>query len=367
MESRTKEDAAAGVEYFLRSIRFMMADKPSSIKNDRASRSSSGEIEDDADMSAQGACAAPLPRVSSLTLPKGSSGDYGEMSQTPIDSVPYLRDRNYASATGCITPHQGEIFPGQLGDTSQDISLGGHFIDYSRKRNVPPSSAPCTPCTRASPPSLASINNVASTGALPNPVRSESNPEMTESRVMQESMVANLQRLTLLGTDGRNPYYVSEPTPTRDDADIGNYNASYADAGLLMTARPMAEGACAVTSPCEAQQNSGLSQGTEIAFNCPLRKLPNSILDLISSEMVDPDNKGSWLDLVEMYGWNYDQSMKFTRKHAKGDIFAALLKEQTFQTYTLSKFQEDLQGLPRIDLLNDLNDEIAMYNSKVVR
>ena len=105
-----------------------------------------------------------------------------------------------------------------------------------------------------------------------------------------------------------------------------------------------------------------ISLKTEISDNCQVRKLPKSILNFISIEMEGKER--SWEDLVEQYGWNYNDTQRFATRHPT-DVFLALLREPHFQTYTLSQLRSDLDRLPRKDLLFDLDEKIQSHNAQV--
>ena len=108
-----------------------------------------------------------------------------------------------------------------------------------------------------------------------------------------------------------------------------------------------------------SHSESQISLKSEIPQDCQVRKLPKSLLKFVAVEM-DGD---SWEDLVELYGWNYDQTRKFASSHPN-DVFLALLKVAPFQTYTLSQLRADLERLPRLDLLCDLDEKISGHNTE---
>lgn len=71
---------------------------------------------------------------------------------------------------------------------------------------------------------------------------------------------------------------------------------------------------------------------------------------------------GTWKDLVELHGWNYDRTFVFEHQPHPEGIFFSLLRENEFQGYTLDELRRDLFNIPRKDILHDLNEMIQQHN-----
>ncbi|RUS91674.1 hypothetical protein EGW08_000500 [Elysia chlorotica] len=331
--------------------------------------------ESESPLSDQGACAFPQGNCagSNNTLPK---------SFHPIDpdgNVSQRRDfthRDYASVTGCPTLNHGPILPGQLGDTSQDISLNSPVTSKSATSLsyplTPPTIAPES-CNTASdrqatlqmniPPSIASrrVNNTDIAAGMAE--MQLSFQELPQSVTLPQALPPLENPLTTMARSSESSAYIS--SGIEDNLTVSNLTIA-SHRSVAMTARPVSvEGARAQAPaggfPHLSHSDSQTSIKTEIPDNCQVRKLPKSILKFIATEM---EGKGaSWEDLVELYNWNYHETQSFATRHPN-DVFLALLREAPFQTYTLSQLRVDLVRLPRMDLLCDLNEKIQLHNAQ---
>lgn len=255
-----------------------------------------------------------------------------------------------------------------LRDTSQDISLNDRITrqtsaiptktSTSSSQSTVNLTSPAEPHLQMNiPPSLPSerMNNTA----IPVGMAEEqlSFQEVPPSVAIPYALENPLSTMPLSTNTN-----MTRNSGTEDNTAESNISVSNVLGSAEMSARPVsAEGATArpTAGSVLSHSESRLSLKSLILPDCQVRKLPRSILMFIEVEM-----KKSWEDLVEHYGWNFNDTRLFYAQHPN-DAFLALLKEPPFQTYTLNKFQEDLKILPRLDLLLDLEEKIQAHNAQI--
>lgn len=93
-----------------------------------------------------------------------------------------------------------------------------------------------------------------------------------------------------------------------------------------------------------------------------IRNLPITFINFLSTTF-NPDNGNNWKNLVSLYNWNFGQIQAFRNRHHQEGIFCSLLQEGEFQQYKIKDLQLDLEDIPRLDALADLNIMICEHNS----
>lgn len=115
-------------------------------------------------------------------------------------------------------------------------------------------------------------------------------------------------------------------------------------------------------------QNNNSSGGQSYSLNpsgdTSLKRLRKPVLEWIRKKL-DTPNGSNWEALADIHGWLYeDISCHLHECRHKGvSPFKELLETDTFLTYTVNMFLEDMRRLRRVDILNEFDYMLKQANS----
>ncbi|XP_076463600.1 uncharacterized protein LOC143295838 isoform X2 [Babylonia areolata] len=110
-------------------------------------------------------------------------------------------------------------------------------------------------------------------------------------------------------------------------------------------------------APLSAETNSGGSRSYSInpGMDTRLTRLREPVLQWIRKQL-DRHCRNNWEALASARGWNYEEIRDHLTdcRHSKDSPFLKLLETETFCTYTLQDFIDDMKNIGRKDILMDL-------------